>query len=379
MENTDAGGRAGILNTAHGAVKTPVFMPVGTQGAVKAVSHRDLDGIGVQIILANAYHLYLRPGSDVITGAGGLHSFSGWDKPFLTDSGGFQIYSLSKLRKVDEDGVTFQSHLDGSSHRFTPESAIRIQRSIGPDIMMVLDECVPYPCDESYAARSNRRTLDWADRSLAEYAGTSPLYGFEQALFGIIQGSVYPDIRRESTRALVGMGFGGYAIGGLAVGEPNGMMYDTIEICANEIPGDRPRYLMGVGTPANLLEAIERGVDMFDCVLPTRNARNATLFTREGSLTITNARHAREHVPVDASCACYCCGNFTRAYLRHLFNVREILGPALATIHNLWFYHRLVAEARERIVGGTFGTWKAGILKELDQGEPLPAADAVVH
>jgi len=376
IERTDNGARAGLLDTSHGKVKTPVFMPVGTQGTVKAVSRKELDDIGVGMILGNAYHLYLRPGTEIISGAGGLHQFSGWDKPILTDSGGFQVYSLSKLRKVDDDGVTFQSHLDGSSHRFTPEATVQIQRRIGSDIMMVLDECVPHPCEPAYAARSNRRTVEWADRCLEEHSRSEGLYGYTQALFCIIQGSVYPEIRTNSARSLIGMDFDGYAIGGLAVGEPGEIMYDTIEICTREIPEKKPRYLMGVGTPANILEAIGRGVDMFDCVLPTRNGRNGTLFTREGTRTITNARYAAEYVPVDETCECYCCTNYTRSYLRHLFNVREILGPTLATIHNLWFYHRLVAEAREHILGGSFLSWKTDKLREMARGDTRPAADA---
>ncbi len=368
VEQTEGGARAGILSTSHGSVNTPVFMPVGTQGTVKSVTPGELTEIGVRMVLGNTYHLYLRPGTDVISGAGGLHRFSGWEKPILTDSGGFQVYSLSKLRKVDDDGVTFQSHLDGSSHRFTPEGTVGIQRALGPDVMMVLDECTPYPCDRGYAGIANKRTVEWAGRCLAEFSRSEGLYGYEQAIFGIIQGSVYPEIRKDSARALVGMGFDGYAIGGLAVGEPGGLMYETIGICTNEIPAGNPRYLMGVGTPANILEAIERGVDMFDCVLPTRNARNGMLFTGKGPMAITNARHAGEHVPVDETCGCYCCVNFTRAYLRHLFNVREILGPTLATIHNLWFYHSLVAGARAHILDGSFLSWKSEKLKEMEPG-----------
>jgi len=374
IEKEDAGARAGFLRTAHGEVLTPVFMPVGTQGTVKGVTGKDLEAIGVQMVLGNTYHLYLRPGAAVIAGAGGVHRFSGWDKPVLTDSGGFQVYSLSKLRKVDDEGVTFQSHLDGSPHRFTPEGTVDIQRSLGPDIMMVLDECAPYPCDAGYAARANARTLRWAERSLMEFNRKGPLHGYDQAIFGIVQGSVYPAIRRESARTLVGMDFPGYAIGGLAVGEPTEVMYDVVGICTAELPAGRPRYLMGVGTPANLLEAIARGVDMFDCVLPTRNGRNGMLFTRNGRMSITNARYAAEHRPVDDACGCYCCKNFTRAYLRHLFNVREMLGPTLATMHNLWFYHRLVAEAREQILRGTFTSWKSDTLAQIDAGESQAAA-----
>ncbi len=365
VECTSGEARAGVMETGHGSVHTPVFMPVGTQGAVKAVTPRDLADMGVEMILGNTYHLYLRPGTGVISAAGGLQEFSGWKKPILTDSGGFQVYSLARLRRVDDDGVTFQSHLDGSSHRFTPESVVRTQRSLGSDIMMVLDECPPFPCDERYADESNRRTLDWASRSRAEARSGAGLYGYDQALFGIAQGSTYPTIRERSIGAIVEMGFDGYAIGGLAVGEPAGVMYGMIELCVRRIPSGSPRYLMGVGTPANLLEAVERGVDMFDCVLPTRNGRNAMAFTRHGPLTITNARHADEFFPLDDSCGCYACGTFTRAYIRHLFMVREVLGLTLVTIHNLWYYRWLMVAAREQIIRGTFAPWKTEQLRSL--------------
>ncbi len=363
--STCADARAGVLRTGHGEITTPVFMPVGTQGAVKAVSPRDLREIGVDIILGNTYHLYLRPGTGILSAGGGLHRFAGWERPILTDSGGFQVYSLTKLRKVDQEGVTFQSHLDGSSHRFTPESVIRTQRVIGSDIMMVLDECPPFPCDERYASESNHRTMDWAARCLAEYRSGAGLYGHEQAIFGIAQGATYPRIRERSVQELVGMGFNGYAIGGLAVGEPATSMYEMVEVCVRHIPRGSPRYLMGVGTPANLLEAVERGVDMFDCVLPTRNGRNAMAFTRNGPLTLTNARHANDFTPLDDECGCYTCRNFTRAYIRHLFMAREILGLTLATIHNLWFYRWLMESARERILDGSFGAWKTGLLSAI--------------
>jgi queuine tRNA-ribosyltransferase len=365
VEATCSDARAGILRTAHGEVKTPVFMPVGTQGAVKAVSPADLERIGIEIILGNTYHLYLRPGTEILSAAGGLHRFSGWQRPILTDSGGFQVYSLAKLRKMDEDGVTFRSHLDGSTHRFTPESVVRAQRAIGSDIMMVLDECPPHPCDEAYATRSNRLTLDWAGRCLDEFRSAGGQHGLDQALFGIAQGSTYTHLRELSTRALVEMGFDGYAIGGLAVGEPAPVMYEMIEACARHIPRGSPRYLMGVGTPENLLEAVERGVDMFDCVLPTRNGRNAMAFTARGRLTITNARFAADFTPLDDACGCYACGNFTRAYIRHLFMVREILGLTLLTIHNISFYRWLMAAAREQIINGSYGVWKAGVVRAL--------------
>jgi queuine tRNA-ribosyltransferase len=340
-------------------------MPVGTQGAVKAVSPADLERIGIEIILGNTYHLYLRPGLEILSAAGGLHRFSGWERPILTDSGGYQVYSLAKLRKIDEDGVTFRSHLDGSAHRFTPESVVQAQRAIGPDIMMALDECPPHPCDEGYAARSNRLTLDWAARCLDEFRAGGERHGYGQALFGIAQGSTYPHLREQSARALVEMGFDGYAIGGLAVGEPVDVMYGMIEASVRHLPQGSPRYLMGVGTPENLLEAVGRGVDMFDCVLPTRNGRNAMAFTSGGRVTITNARYAADFTPLDDACGCYACSNFSRAYIRHLFMVREILGLTLLTIHNVSFYRSLMAAAREQIINGSFGAWKAGMVRSL--------------
>lgn len=369
VESTCSAARAGLLTTAHGEVRTPVFMPVGTQGAVKAVTPRQLEESGVEMILGNTYHLFLRPGTRTLSAAGGLHRFSGWERPILTDSGGFQVYSLAKLRKMDDEGVTFRSHLDGSTHRFTPENVVETQRIIGSDVMMVLDECPPFPCDEAYASRSSRRTLDWAARSVEAFRSGGGRYGHEQALFGIAQGSIYPHLREESTRALVEMGFDGIAIGGLAVGEPAETMYAMIEVCVTSIPADRPRYLMGVGTPENLLEAVGRGVDMFDCVLPTRNGRNAMAFTSTGRLTITNARFAEDFSPLDDACGCYACANFTRAYIRHLFMVREILGLTLLTLHNVHFYRRLMAAAREQIVNGSFAEWKPGIIRALSGGE----------
>jgi queuine tRNA-ribosyltransferase len=365
VESSCADARAGLLRTAHGEIRTPVFMPVGTQGAVKALSPADLERIGIEIILGNTYHLYLRPGMEILTAAGGLHRFSGWGRPILTDSGGYQVYSLAKLRKLDDDGVTFRSHLDGSAHRFTPESVVRAQRAIGSDIMMALDECPPHPCDEAYAAKSNRLTIDWAARCLDEFRAGEGRYGFGQALFGIAQGSTYPHLREQSARALVEMGFDGYAIGGLAVGEPAGVMYEMIEATVRHLPAGSPRYLMGVGTPENLLEAVGRGVDMFDCVLPTRNGRNAQAFTSRGRLTITNARFAADFTPLDDSCGCYACASFTRAYIRHLFMAREILGLTLLTIHNVSFYRGLMAAAREQIINGSYGPWKAGMVRSL--------------
>jgi queuine tRNA-ribosyltransferase len=368
---TEGKARAGLIATDHGVIETPAFMPVGTQGSVKAIEQRELDEVGAQIILGNTYHLYLRPGTEILSRAGGLHRFISWQKPILTDSGGYQVYSLTELRKIHEDGVTFKSHLDGSTHVFTPESVIQIERTIGADIIMVLDECTPHPCDLEYAFASNDLTVRWAERCKSAFESSPPLYGHSQALFGIVQGSVYPEIREQSARALVAMNFDGYAIGGLAVGESAAEMYKITEICEPLLPTTKPRYLMGVGTPANLLESIERGMDMFDCVLPTRNARNSMLFTRTGSLNITNATYKDDFKPVDDQCLCYTCRTFSRAYLRHLFQAKEILALQLATIHNLTFYHWLMKQARTAILKGGFGFWKSEMLQSIQKTTTL--------
>jgi queuine tRNA-ribosyltransferase len=354
--------RAGRVVTGRGSIATPAFMPVGTQGSVKAIEPRELREVGAQIILGNTYHLYLRPGCSVIEKAGGLHRFMNWELPILTDSGGYQVFSLSDLRGLDEEGVLFKSHHDGSLHRFTPESVVDIQRSLGSDIMMVLDECTPYPCDESYAEVSERLTLRWAERCKERFAATSPRYGVRQALFGIVQGSTYVHLRERSARGLVALGFDGYAIGGLSVGEPARSMYAMVDVCTNLLPENTPRYLMGVGTPENILEAIERGIDLFDCVLPTRNGRNALLFTRRGKMNLRNAMFAEDFAPPDEACPCYTCRNFSRSYLRHLFKAGEILALQLATIHNLSFYLWLTRSAREAIARCTFASWKKDIL-----------------
>jgi len=372
LQHTDGAARAGLLQTDRGSVETPVFMPVGTQGSVKAIEPRELREVGAQIILGNTYHLYLRPGVELIEKTGGLHGFVGWNGPMLTDSGGYQVFSLSDLRGIDPDGVHFKSHHDGSVHRFTPESVVDIQRSLGSDIMMVLDECPPYPCDEEYAERSNQLTLKWAARCLDRFSATTAKYGAGQSLFAIVQGSVYGRIRETSARALVSLDFDGYAIGGLSVGEPVSDMYAMTELCAALLPAQKPRYLMGVGTPQNLLESIGRGIDMFDCVLPTRNGRNAMVFTRRGRLNLRNAKFTDDLAPVDPECGCYACRNFSRAYLRHLFKAREILGLQLATIHNLSFYLWLMNAARDAILGDRFGAWKESALRDLaseDQAE----------
>ena len=358
LEHTDGYARAGNIHTSHGSIETPAFMPVGTQGTVKAIAPNGLRDVGSQIILGNAYHLYLRPGLDVIRAAGGLHQFMGWDGPILTDSGGYQVFSLADLKQINNEGVQFRSHLDGSLHHFTPEFSVETQRVIGADIIMVLDECIAYPSDRENACRAHELTLRWAKRCKKKFEEFDPVYGHQQSLFAIVQGGVYPELRKESAEALGAMGFEGYAIGGLSVGEPVDLMYEMTEVCASLLPSEKPRYLMGVGTPQNLLESIERGVDMFDCVLPTRNGRNAELFTSRGTLSMKNVAFKYEFTPIDECCNCYLCKNFTRSYLRHLFIAKEILALQLATLHNLTYYHRLMREARTAIARGEFVNWK---------------------
>jgi len=362
--NTKA--RVGEFVTGHGVVQTPIFMPVGTQGTVKAVNQQILEKeIDAEIVLSNTYHLYLRPGTRILEHAGGLHKFMNWNRPILTDSGGFQVYSLTELRKLKEDGVEFSSHLDGSKHFFTPEKVIGFQRLIGSDIMMPLDECTPYPCDYDYAKKSKELTTKWALKNKEAFDATSPLYCHEQFLFGRIQGSVYKELRESSANDLRKINFDGYAIGGLAVGEPTELMYELVDFTTDFMPEDKPRYLMGVGRPENILEAIACGVDMFDCVMPTRNARNAYLFTSQGIVSMRNAAYKDDYSSLDPNCSCYTCRNFSKAYLRHLFNAREILALELATIHNLKFYLDLVREARIRIIDGTFLEWKNDFAKTI--------------
>lgn len=364
--------RAGIFHTAHGQVETPIFMPVGTQGTVKTVSPEILKNeIGATIILSNTYHLYLRPGIEVLQNASGLHKFMNWDKPILTDSGGFQIYSLAQLRKLKKDGVEFQSHLDGSKHFFSPKKVIEIQRIIGSDILMPLDECTPYPCEFDYAEKSVKLTSEWALLNYEAFSNTNSLYGYEQYLFGIVQGSIYKELREKSAKDLLKMEFDGYAIGGLAVGEPINEMYNIVDFTTDFLPMDKPRYLMGVGRPENILEAIERGIDMFDCVMPTRNARNAELFTSEGIVKIRNSTYKNDFTSLDENCDCYTCKNFTKAYLRHLFNANEILGLELATIHNLKFYLDLIREARKQIIQNNFVNWKLEKIKKISKNNNL--------
>ena len=358
--------RAGVLNTGHGPIETPIFMPVGTAGTVKACHLRDVrDEVKAQIILGNTYHLYLRPGLEVLEAAGGLHKFNGWDRPILTDSGGFQVFSLTGIRKMKEEGVTFQSHIDGSRHLFTPENVMDIQRSIGADIMMAFDECTPGTADYNYAKQSMERTHRWLDRCCDRFAATEPKYGYEQALFPIVQGCVYRDLRERSAEHIASKNAAGNAIGGLAVGEPTEKMYEMIELVNAILPDDRPRYLMGVGTPANILESISRGVDMFDCVMPTRNGRNGMIFTSEGIVNLRNEKWKFDFTPVDPNGETFVDTQYTRAYLRHLFIAGELLGPMIASLHNIGFYLWLVREARKHIIGGDFAEWRDVLLQKV--------------
>src|SRR3954468_24885451 len=344
--------RRGRLTTAHGVIETPAFMPVGTQGSVKAVSRRELRELKAQIILGNTYHLFVRPGMDVVGHLGGLHSFMNWDGPILTDSGGYQIFSLAKIRKLTEEGAHFQNHLDGTPTFISPEIAMEIQATLGSDIAMVLDECPPWPCDHDYAARSLAMTVRWAQRS------KNAPHADEQLIFGIVQGATFPDLRRESAEATVQIGFDGYAIGGVSVGEPEEEMMLAVEHSEPFLPNDKPRYAMGLGTPPQLIELIARGVDMFDCVLPTRLARNGTAFTAAGTLNLKNAEFALQKGPIEENCACYACREFSRGYIRHLIKAEEILGLRLITLHNLHFYLDLTRQARERIREGTFDPFR---------------------
>ena len=358
-EDLNSNARAGLITTAHGTIETPIFMPVGTVGSVKAVHFHELENdIKAQIILGNTYHLYLRPGMDIIEKAGGLHKFNGWKRPILTDSGGFQVFSLSANRKLKEEGAYFRSHIDGSKHLFTPEGGVDIQRSIGSDIMMALDECPPGDSDYQYAKKSLALTLRWLRRGWDHYKATDGKYGYSQAYFPIVQGCVYKDLRQESAKFVADLGADGNAIGGLAVGEPTEKMYEMIEIVNEILPKDKPRYLMGVGTPANILEAIERGVDMMDCVMPTRNGRNGMLFTKNGIMNMRNKKWADDFSPIEIDGASEVDRMYSRAYLRHLFVSQEILAMQIASIHNLAFYLWLVGEARSHILAGDFKAWK---------------------
>ena len=364
--DTQTGARAGTLTTAHGSIQTPIFMPVGTAATVKGVHQQELkNDIDPDIILGNTYHLYLRPGTAILEQAGGLHQFMGWDRPLLTDSGGYQVYSLSANRKIKEEGVKFKSHIDGSYHVFTPERAIEIQRSIGADIIMAFDECTPYPCDYNYAKTSMERTHRWLTRCIAADKELPQLYDYPQTLFPIVQGSVYNDLRKASAHFIAAQEAPGNAIGGLSVGESAEEMYAMTYAVCSILPQDKPRYLMGVGTPINLLENIALGVDMFDCVLPTRNARNGMLFTAEGTLNIKNKKWENDFSPIDPTGYCFADLEYTKAYVRHLFTVNEMLGKQIATLHNLSFYLWLVREARKHILEGSFGPWKERMVRQM--------------
>ena len=365
-EDKGSKARAGVVTTAHGEIQTPIFMPVGTAGTVKAVHQRELhDDVKAQIILGNTYHLYLRPGLDIIEAAGGLHKFNGWEKPILTDSGGYQVYSLSGTRKIKEEGVTFKSHIDGSKHVFTPENVMDIQRTIGADIIMAFDECTPYPCEYGYARESMEMTHRWLKRCCDRFDETEGKYGYDQTLFPIVQGSTFKDLRIKSAETIASFGREGNAIGGLSVGEPHEMMYEQTEVVCDILPHDKPRYLMGVGTPENILECIALGVDMFDCVMPTRNARNGMLFTSEGIINIRNEKWKDDFSPIDPNLGGYVDTFYSKAYLRHLVISKEILAAQIASIHNLSFYLWLVKEAREQIQKGTFVDWKNKMVKKV--------------
>lgn len=369
LQHTDkaSDARTGLITTAHGQIKTPIFMPVGTCGSVKGVHFSELtEQVQAQIILGNTYHLYLRPGLDILKSAGGLHRFNTWDKPILTDSGGFQVFSLTGIRKLREEGCEFRSHIDGSKHIFTPENVMDTERIIGADIMMALDECPPGQSDYQYAKKSLGLTERWLDRCIKRFNETEPLYGYEQSLFPIVQGCTFKDLRSEAAKFVADKGADGNAIGGLAVGEPTEVMYEMIEVVNAILPKDKPRYLMGVGTPQNILEAIERGVDMFDCVMPTRNGRNAMLFTYQGTMNMRNKKWEKDFSPIDAD-GCEIDRLHSKAYLHHLFKAQELLAMQIASIHNLAFYLRLVSDARKHIEQGDFTTWKASVIHQLGQ------------
>ncbi|MDA3844095.1 MAG: tRNA guanosine(34) transglycosylase Tgt [Candidatus Kapabacteria bacterium] len=365
----DSKARAGKLYTEHGVIETPIFMPVGTQGTVKALDERTLKEVGSQIILGNTYHLYLRPGNDIMSKFGGLHKFMNWDRPILTDSGGYQVFSLKDLRKMSEKGVDFRSYINGSKHFFSPENVIETQRVLGSDIMMVLDECTDYPSEFKQAKDSADLSIRWAKRAKIALENSEPHYGHKQFLFGIGQGSMFPELRKDYINKMVDIEFDGYALGGLSVGEPAEIMYEMTDLSTDILPEDKPRYLMGVGTPQNILEGIDRGIDMFDCVMPTRNARNGQLFTSRGKINIRNAKYKYSDIPIDEELDCYASQNFSLGYLRHLFRANEILGLQLATQHNIAYYLWLARTAREKILSGEYRQWKREILDIYGRNE----------
>ena len=372
LECTSGGARAGVIHTDHGSITTPVFMPVGTQGTVKATTSEKLkDPIGAQIILGNAYHLFLRPGVALVERAGGLHRFIEWDRPILTDSGGYQVYSLADMRRIDDDGISFRSHIDGSLHLFTPEVVIEAQAKIGADIIMSFDYCAPFPCERAEAERAVELTTDWAKRGLSPFGSrfTNRDNEYEQVVFGIVQGSCYPDLRRRSMEALLELDFPGYAVGGLSVGEAKDQMWEITELVTGGLPQNRPRYLMGVGTPMDLVDGVACGIDMFDCVMPTRNARNGTVFTRKGKMVLKNTAFTDDFLPIDEECGCDTCRDHSRAYIRHLFAAGEILGPVLATHHSLYFYCDLMRRMRAAIEADRFEAWRAEFTEQYNSGE----------
>ena len=366
-KDEESSARAGWLDTPHGEINTPVFMPVGTQASIKTLCSKEIEDLGAELVLGNTYHLYLRPGHKLIERAGGLHSFMSWKKPMLTDSGGYQVFSLNPLAKVTEEGVNFKSYIDGSSHQFTPEKVIEIEHSLGADIIMPLDDCVPYPSSYPFTRRATEFTMDWAKRSKFEHEKNEKKE--KQTLFGIIQGGIYPNLRELCASFMVDLDFSGLALGGLSVGEPKDMRLEIIEQTLKYLPEDKPRYLMGVGTPEDIVEGVSAGIDMFDCVLPTRNARNGTVFTRKGKMIIKAARYAEDFSPIDENCSCLACRNYSRAYIRHLFQSGEIAGLRLATIHSLHFYLSLMREIRESIMQGIFIEWRKDFLEEYNSSK----------
>ena len=360
--------RCGLITTDHGQIETPIFMPVGTVGSVKGIYHRDLkEDIGAEIILGNTYHLYLRPGLDILKAAGGLHKFESWDRPILTDSGGFQVFSLSPIRKLTEEGCIFRSHIDGSKHLFTPENNMDTQRIIGADIMMALDECCPGDASFEYARKSLQLTKKWLERCIRHFDSTEPLYGYSQTLFPIVQGCVYPDLRKEAVEHAASFDREGYAIGGLAVGEPTEKMYEMLELVCPILPKDKPRYLMGVGTPANILEGVERGIDFFDCVYPSRNGRHGHVYTNQGKRNLFNARYELDDTPIEEGCQCPACRRYSRAYIRHLLKAKEMLGMRLCVTHNLYFYNMMMREIRDALDEGRFAAYKRDKLAGMEQ------------
>jgi len=380
LENVDeVGARAGSLTTGHGVIETPVFMPVGTYGAVKSLSSDDLRNTRTQIILGNAYHLYLRPGIETISKAGGIQKFMNWDGPILTDSGGFQVFSLPKLVKIDDEGVTFQDNIDGSTHRFTPSKVIDVERNIGADIIMNFDECAPYPSTHEYASEAEIRTANWAGRCKERFDATEQLYGYKQFLFGIVQGSTYKDLREKSTEAIKALDFDGYAVGGLAVGESPEMMYDICGFNASLLPENKPRYLMGVGKPEDLVECVARGIDMFDCVVPTRNARKGTVYTYEGKLNLNNAVHKEDSSPIEEGCSCESCQKYSRSYLRHLFKMGETLAGRAATIHNLHYYMNLMTGMRNAIKENKFDDFRKEFYQSRKSESNVTITEEVVE